>query len=38
MLQPERAAPRAQRTTLRVVTLGDKVTIHKAFPDRDFKP
>lgn len=23
---------------LRVVTLGDKVTIHNAFPDRRFKP
>lgn len=23
---------------LRVVTLEDKVTIHNAFPDRDFKP
>lgn len=23
---------------LRVVTLGDKVTIHNAFPDRGFKP
>lgn len=23
---------------LRVVTLGDKVTIHNAFPDRNFKP
>jgi hypothetical protein len=23
---------------LRVVTLGDKVTIHNAFPDRDFRP
>jgi hypothetical protein len=23
---------------LRVVTLGDKVTIHNAFPDRDFTP
>jgi hypothetical protein len=23
---------------LRVVTLDDRVTIHNAFPDRDFKP
>jgi hypothetical protein len=23
---------------LRVVTLADKLTIHNAFPDRDFKP
>lgn len=23
---------------LRVITLGDKVTIHNAFPDRDFVP
>jgi hypothetical protein len=23
---------------LRVITLEDKVTIHNAFPDRDFKP
>jgi hypothetical protein len=23
---------------LRVVTLGDRVTIHNAFPDRGFKP
>jgi hypothetical protein len=23
---------------LRVVTLADRVTIHNAFPDRDFKP
>jgi hypothetical protein len=23
---------------LRVITLGDKVTIHNAFPDRRFKP
>jgi hypothetical protein len=23
---------------LRVVTLADRVTVHNAFPDRDFKP
>jgi len=23
---------------LRVITLGDKITIHNAFPDRGFKP
>ena len=30
--------PELQQRYLRVVTLGDKVTIHNAFPDRRFKP
>lgn len=32
------AVPELGGRYLRVVTLGDKVTIHNAFPDRDFKP
>ena len=32
------AIPELQGRYLRVVTLGDKVTIHNAFPDRGFKP
>lgn len=30
--------PELEGRYLRVVTLEDKVTIHNAFPDRDFKP
>lgn len=30
--------PELEGRYLRVVTLGDKVTIHNAFPDRRFKP
>ena len=32
------AYPELEGRYLRVVTLGDKVTIHNAFPDRGFKP
>lgn len=32
------AVPELDGRYLRVVTLEDKVTIHNAFPDRDFKP
>jgi hypothetical protein len=32
------AVPELDGRYLRVVTLGDKVTIHNAFPDRGFKP
>jgi len=32
------ACPELEGRYLRVVTLGDKVTIHNAFPDRGFKP
>jgi hypothetical protein len=32
------ACPELEGRCLRVVTLGDKVTIHNAFPDRGFKP
>ena len=27
-----------ENRVLRVITLGDKITIHNAFPDRSFKP
>jgi hypothetical protein len=30
--------PEMEGRYLRVVTLGDKTTIHNAFPDRRFKP
>lgn len=30
--------PELEGRILRVITLGDKVTIHNAFPDRGFKP
>lgn len=29
--------PEFENRALRVVTLADRVTIHNAFPDRDFK-
>ena len=32
------AVPELSDRYLRVVTVEDKVTIHNAFPDRDFKP
>lgn len=32
------AVPELGGRYLRVITLGDKVTIHNAFPDRRFKP
>ena len=32
------AIPELEYRYLRVVTLGDKVTIHNAFPDRRFTP
>jgi len=32
------ACPQLGDRYLRVITLGDKVTIHNAFPDRGFKP
>ncbi len=32
------AIPELEGRFLRVVTLEDKLTIHNAFPDRDFKP
>jgi hypothetical protein len=32
------AIPELEGRYLRVVTLDDRVTIHNAFPDRDFKP
>jgi len=32
------AVPELAGRYLRVITLGDKLTIHNAFPDRRFKP
>ena len=32
------AIPELNGRYLRVITLGDRVTIHNAFPDRGFKP
>ena len=32
------ALPELNGRYLRVITLGDRVTIHNAFPDRGFKP
>ena len=32
------ACAQLENRYLRVITLGDKVTIHNAFPDRGFKP
>lgn len=32
------ACPELGGRYLRVITLGDRVTIHNAFPDRGFKP
>jgi hypothetical protein len=32
------AIPELEGRILRVITLGDKKTIHNAFPDRGFKP
>ena len=32
------AIPEMEGKYLRVITLGDRLTIHNAFPDRGFKP